>query len=408
MLKLLRQLSSRSLLLQTIRTLEQEQLELNRRHEAIEKSCLEQKAYLREAFHELRNGVHVIAGNSALLSKWTDGSQLPVQAVRLARNIREASRNMLHFLEAGLQLAQPEGAYQPQWETLQIRPWLEKTTSAYHYHAAEKQLRIQCNMPQSFPAFIEMDIMLLRQIVCNLLHNAIKFSPCGNRIRIDCFEGSHEWTMIFINKAPAISKEQVQHIFEPFYTLGHPESNTGLGLTITRKYVEMLGGTIKATCINDQFLIWLRLPMKIAGSQPEPLLMLKRPEHIPIIHSSRKVMVIEDNPMSQRLICNYLHEVGLRQIAVVAHAKDALRLARQLKPDLVFMDVHLPDQNGIETMQSLRAILKDVPLIAMTGDENLSDNAPLLQAGANEYILKPFELHQIAGIVQKYLDFAAN
>jgi DNA-binding response OmpR family regulator len=72
------------------------------------------------------------------------------------------------------------------------------------------------------------------------------------------------------------------------------------------------------------------------------------------------------------------------------------------------MDVHLPDQNGVETMQSLRAILKDVPLIAMTGDENLSDNAPLLKAGASEYILKPFELHQVAGIVQKYLDFAAN
>lgn len=408
MLKLLRQLSSRSLLLQTIRTLEQEQLELNRRHEAIEKSFLEQKAYLREAFHELRNGVHVIAGNSALLSKWIDGSQLPLQAARLARNIREASSNMLHFLDAGLQLAQPEGAYQPQWETLQIRPWLEKVTGAYHYHAAEKQLRIQCNMPESFPAFIEMDIMLLRQIICNLLHNAIKFSPCGNRIRIDCFEGGHEWTMVLINKAPAISKEQVKHIFEPFYTLGHPESNTGLGLTITRKYVEMLGGTIKATCVKDQFLVWLRLPMKIAGSQPEPLIMLKRPEHIPIIHSSRKVMVIEDNPMSQRLICNYLHEVGLRQIAVVAYAKDALRLAKQLKPDLVFMDVQLPDQDGVETMQSLRDILKDVPLIAMTGDKNFSDNAPLLQAGANEYILKPFELHQIAGIVQKYLDFAAN
>jgi CheY-like chemotaxis protein len=408
MLKLLRQLGSRSLLLQTIRTLEQEQLELNRRHEAIEKSCLEQKAWLREAFHELRNGIHVIAGNSALLSKCTDGVQLPLQAIRLARNIREASRNMMHFLDAGLQLAKPEGAYQPQWETLQIRPWLEKLIGAYHYHAGEKQLRVQCNMAQSFPAFIEMDIMLLRQIICNLLHNAIKFSPSGNRIRIDCFEGVHEWTMVFINKAPAISKEELKNIFEPFYTLGHAESNTGLGLTITRKYVEMLGGTIKATCVKDQFLVWLRLPMKIASGQPAHPLVLKRPEHIPIIHSARKVMVIEDNPMSQRLICNYLHEVGLRQIAVVAHAKEALRLARQLKPDLVFMDVHLPDQNGVETMQSLRAILKDVPLIAMTGDENLSDNAPLLKAGASEYILKPFELHQVAGIVQKYLDFAAN
>lgn len=408
MLKLLRQLTSRNLLLQTIRTLEQEQLELTRRHEAIEKSCLEQKACLREAFHELRNGIHVIAGNSALLSKYTDGAQLPVQAIRLARNIREASCNMMHFLDAGLQLAKPEGAYQPQSEILEIRPWLEKVTGAYHYHAGEKQLKVQCNMPQSFPAFIEIDVMLLRQIVCNLLHNAIKFSPAGNRIRIDCLEGSHEWTMVFINKAPAIGKEQLKHIFDPFYTLGHPESNTGLGLTITRKYVDMLGGTIKAMCIKDQFLVWLRLPMKAVISRPAQPLGLKRPAHIPIIYSARKVLVIEDNPLSQRLICNYLHEVGLRQVAVVAHAAEALLLARKLKPDLVFMDVHLPDQSGVETMQSLRALLKDTPLIAMTGDKDLSGNAPLLQAGASEYILKPFELHQIAGIVQKYLDFAAN
>src|ERR1044072_4840765 len=93
MLKLLRQLGSRNLLLQTIQTLEQEQLELNRRHEAIEKTYLEQKACLREAFHELRNGIHVIAGNSALLTKWTDNGQQPERAIRLARNIREASRN---------------------------------------------------------------------------------------------------------------------------------------------------------------------------------------------------------------------------------------------------------------------------------------------------------------------------
>lgn len=396
--------------MQTISTLEQEQLELTRRHEAIEKSCLEQKAYLREAFHELRNGIHVIAGNSSLLSKYTDSTQLPLQALRLARSIREASRNMMQFLDAGLQLAKPEGAYQPQWEILEIRPWLEKVISAYHYHASEKELSIRCNMAQSFPAFIEMDVMLLRQIVCNLLHNAIKFSPSGNRVRIDCFEGTHEWTMVFINKAPAISKEQLKHIFEPFYTLGHAESNTGLGLNITRKYVDMLGGTIKAVCIKDQFLVWLRLPMKAATGQPAPAPVpeLKSPAHIPVIHSARKVLVIEDNPLSQRLICNYLHEVGLRQIAVVAHAGEALRLARQLKPDLVFMDVHLPDQSGVETMQSLRALLKDTPLIAMTGDKDLSGNAPLLQAGASEYMLKPFELHQIAGIVQKYLDFAAN
>ena len=408
MLKLLRQLGSRNLLLQTIQTLEQEQLELNRRHEAIEKTCLEQKACLREAFHELRNGIHVIAGNSALLTKWTDSGQQPERAIRLARNIREASRNMIHFLDAALQLAKQEGDYQPQWEMLEIRPWLEKVIGAYHYHAAEKQLKIQCNMAQSFPAFIEMDIMLLRQVVSNLLHNAIKFSPSGNRIRIDCFEGSHEWTMVLINKAPAISKEQLKHIFEPFYTLGHPESNTGLGLTITRKYVDMLGGTIKAACIKDQFMVWLRLPMKVSSGEPARPLVLKRPEHIPVIHSARKVLVIEDNPLSQRLICNYLHEVGLRQIAVVTHAADALRLARQLKPDLVFMDVHLPDQDGVETMQSLRALLKDTPLIAMTGDKDLSGNAPLLQAGASEYMLKPFALHEIAGIVQKYLDFAAN
>lgn len=393
--------------MQTIRNLEEERRALHRRNEAIEKTCLEQKACLREAFHELRNGVHVIAGNSALLTKWTDDVQLPVQVARLARNLREASRNMMHFLDAGLLLAKTEGDYQPQWEMLEIRPWLEKVMGAYHYHAAEKQLKVQCNMPPGFPAFIAMDVMLLRQIVSNLLHNAIKFSPSGNRIRIDCFEGAREWTMVIVNKAPAISKEQLKHIFEPFYTLGHPESNTGLGLTITRKYVNMLGGMVKAACIKDQFMVWLRLPMKTSMPAAAPL-GLQQAVQVPVPHSRRKVLVIEDNPLSQRLICNYLHELGLRQVAVVTHAADALRLARQLEPDLVFMDVHLPDQDGVATMQSLRTLLKDTPLIAMTGARDLSGNAPLLQAGASEYMLKPFELQQVAGIVQKYLDFAAN
>lgn len=406
MLKLLRQLGSKTLLSQIFKPFQEENTRDIHGHDAMEKSYLEQKAYLREAFHELRNSVHVISGNSDLLAKWTDGVQLPLQAVRVARNIREASRNMLQFLDAGMELAKPDGAYQRKWESLHIRPWLQKVIATHQHHVEEKRLSVQCNIPESFPAYIQMDILLFRQIVSNLLQNAIRFSPSGNRIRIDCFEGSHEWTMVFINKAIPIDKSKIKYIFEPFHTLDHPESNTGLGLTITRKYVEMLGGCIKAASIKDQFVIWMRLPMRIVTGQPLQPHALKRPEHIPVVYSSRKVLVIEDNPLSQRLICNYLYEIGLYQIAVTAHAKEALLLAKQLKPDLVFMDVNLPDQGGVETVKALKAMLKDTPIIAMTGHEKLSDNAPLLQAGASEYLLKPFELHQVAGIVQKYLNFA--
>jgi CheY-like chemotaxis protein len=408
MLKLLRQLSSRNLLLQTIKTLEQEQLELNRRNEAIQLTCLEQKAYLREAFHELRNGIHVIAGNSALLAKRTDGRQLPLQAMRLARNIREASHNMLHFLDAGLQFAKPEGTYEPDWQPLELRTWLERITGAYQYHADEKQLEIRCNIPDSFPAFIEMDALLFRQIVCNALHNAIKFSPSGSRVVIDCLEGSKEWSMVFINKSAHFEREQLKQIFEPFNTLGHAESSTGLGLSITRKYVEMLGGSIKASYWEDHFFLVALLPMRVSAGQPAHPPLLKDANNIPVVHTACRVLVIEDNPLSRRLICNYLHEIGLRQIAVTPYGKEGVLLAGQLVPHLVFIDAHLPDQDSAETVKTLRKVLEDdTPIIAMTADNMLSDNAPLLKAGASEYMLKPFELHQIAGIVQKYLDFAS-
>lgn len=408
MLKLLRHLSSRNLLLQTIKTLEQEQLELSRRNEAIQLSCLEQKAYLREAFHELRNGIHVIAGNSALLARRADGRQLPLQAMRLARNIHEASNNMLYFLDAGLQLAKPEGVYQPHWKPLEIRPWLVRTISAYKYHADEKQLEIRCNIADSFPEFIEMDELLFRQIFCNALHNAIKFSPSGGRIIIDCLEGNKEWTLVFVNKSPHYERGQLKQIFEPFNTLGHAESNTGLGLSITRKYVEMLGGSIKASYLHDRFFLVALLPMRASTGEPAHRTLLKHPEDIPIVHTACQVLVIEDNPLSRRLLSNYLHEIGLRQIAVTPYGGEGVLLAKQLAPHLVFIDAHLPDQNSAETVKALRNTLEEgTPIIAITGDNMLSDNAPLLAAGASEYMLKPFELHQVAGVVQKYLDFAS-
>lgn len=407
MLKILRQLSSRRSLLQTIKNMEQEQLVLTRRNYDIEKICHEQQAYLREAFHEIRNGIHVITGNSDLLAKWTDGCQISLEAMRLARNIREASHSMAHFLNAGMELVKPEGEYEKRWDTLEVRPWIHRIISQYQHHAEARDVSLHCNIGDGFPEYIQMDKMLLRQVITNLLHNAIKFSMAGSRVRIDCFEGLHEWTMVFSNKSIGIGADKLKRIFEPFYTLEHPESQTGLGLSITRKYVQLLEGQIKATCIKDQFVIWLRLPMRIVSGQPSHPLIFKGPERIPVIHSSRKVLVIEDNPLSQRLICNFLHEVGLRQIIVTARAKEGQQIARHLKPDLIFMDVNLPDQSGMETLQALKATLKDTPVIVMTGDRRLSDNAPLLQAGASEYILKPFELKQIAGIVRKYLDFAA-
>jgi CheY-like chemotaxis protein/two-component sensor histidine kinase len=406
MLKILRQLGSHRTLLQTIKTMEEENRELNRRHDAIEKVCLEQKVYIREAFHELRNSIHIITGNSELLTNETEGCQLSLQSVRLADHIREASHNILHFLDAGLALAKPDAGAQRRWEPLHIRQWLQKMTSLYHHQAHMRQLKIQCEVAESFPACIQMDMLLLRQIVGNLLHNAIRFSLPGTGIRIDCYEGEAEWTMVCANKSAAVDSEKLKDVFQPFHTMGHPESNTGLGLSIARRYVELLGGSIQASCIKDKFIVWLRLPLRIVSGAEAPPLVIERPRPKLVIHNTRKVLVIEDNPLSQRLTCNFLKEMGLRHIITACRAEEGLLLARQFRPELVLMDLHLPDQEGIKTLQSLKAMLKNTPVIVMSGTCDPADNAPLLQAGASEYLLKPFSLQQVARIVQQYLDMA--
>lgn len=397
----------RKVLIRQILDLEQAQHELIVKNRIIGRKFEEQKLYLSEAFHEIRNALHVITGNIDLLTRETERYQLPDTSNTLVGSIAKVSQQLLEFLNAGIELAKADAdiSYQCKEEVVNIREWLQKVLSIHSGMIEAKEISTLCKVADDFPHHILTDPLLLGQIAGNLLSNAIRFGPAKSQIRIVCFENVNRWTLVISNESVIIDPDQLKQIFQPFHTLRHPESRTGLGLTITRKYVQLMKGTIKATCVGSRFLVWVNLPLAVPTLTPQEAFI--RPTlDFPFLYTAKKILVIEDNVACQQLLRRFLTALGLHVIVTADNARDGMARAREMKPDLIFLDQYLPDENGMAILPLLRSEMKGTPVILMSG-EGSPESEQSIQAGASEYILKPFGLSRLAFIVKKYLEEAA-
>jgi CheY-like chemotaxis protein len=280
--------------------------------------------------------------------------------------------------------------------------------------AVEKGLRFALEHDPDLPRFVAVDAGKLRQVLLNLLGNAIKYTDSGGvklRARLASLHGSEKANVRFEveDSGPGISQEDCQRIFSPFVQLGNQapaQAGTGLGLAICKQYVELMGGQIGVASKPDKgSVFYFEIPVSILPSVAErdevkPRRILGLAEGQP----GYRLLIVEDQPENRLLLRRLLDPLGF-ELREAANGLEAVALFEQWHPDLIWMDIRMPVMDGLEAVRRIRATKAgaDAKIIALTAHALEEEREPIVAAGCDDLVRKPFREQDIFEALARHL-----
>jgi CheY-like chemotaxis protein len=273
--------------------------------------------------------------------------------------------------------------------------------------AEQKALALTCTIPDEVPEAIEVDEKRLRQVLLNLLGNAVKFTSEGRvALIVSLLEAGKDSALLRFevqDSGPGMSPEEMERIFRPFEQAGsveRREAGTGLGLPISRQLVRLMGADIQLQSRVGQgssFWFEIRVPVVELGEQEEAIDV----SHVTGYAGPRRsVLVVDDGEENRNLLCAMLDQLGF-ECREAADGLEALQKAQQSKPDLILMDLKMPGMDGYEATRTLRLIepLKQVPVIVISANIAEDAIAQCLAAGANGFVSKPVDQAELLRVM---------
>jgi signal transduction histidine kinase/ActR/RegA family two-component response regulator len=257
---------------------------------------------------------------------------------------------------------------------------------------------------------VEGDPVRLEQVVCNLLHNAVKYTPRGGSISVTAQEEDGQAVVRVRDTGLGITRDMLGKIFEPFTQVEssrkRSEGGLGLGLPLVRSLVELHGGTVEASSagrgLGSEFVV--RLPLHPLGATAAASAPMEKPGDIPPAAESARlrILVVEDNHDGRESLRDLLELWG-HEVETAANGPDGVEAALNSLPDVALIDIGLPGLDGNEVAQRIRAALDGdtMALIAMTGYGQPEDRRRALQAGFDAYLVKPVDPDELARTLQE-------
>jgi two-component system capsular synthesis sensor histidine kinase RcsC len=289
-------------------------------------------------------------------------------------------------------------------------------------HAQDKGLELQVRLDDRLPADIMSDPGRLRQVLHNLVGNAIKFTEQGrvsiSVLVVDVTEEDASLKLVVSDTGPGIPPSELDLIFEPFHrgaaTLD--SGGTGLGLSITRELVRRLGGDLSVESTvgkGSAFQVRMKVPLPQAftGASPtEQGPVEKLNKSTGQSRFSAHVLVAEDDPVNQMVALTMLQHLGCT-VTTVRDGEEALRRINTEPFDLVLMDCRMPNLDGLKTTQRLRQLpppLSSTPVVALSANAGTEEKARCLQAGMNDYLAKPLNLEDLQNALWRWAPQGAD
>ena len=377
------------------------QQSLETQRELTRKALAGQKAksdFLATMSHELRTPMNGVIGYADLLARSTDlrgpNREYADILVQSAQSLLRILDDILDFsgLEAG-SLKIENGVFSPRRLINDVQLLLAPA-------ANRKNLEIEVNISQGIPSAMVGDAGRIRQVLLNLVGNAVKFTETGSvTISLDPTEGGREWKFQVRDTGPGLSPHQHEAIFEPFVQADSSSSRrhggTGLGLAISKKLVELMGGSLSVeSALGEGCTFTLMLPLKtISGPSRQEIVaeMLEDEEF-----ASRyplKILVVEDDPVNLKLILTLLRKLGYDPLAA-SNGVEGVAKFREYHPQCILMDIQMPEMDGIEATKAIRGIeaateSRRVFIAALTANTNESDRQRCFDAGMSSHLNKP-------------------
>lgn len=354
--------------------------------------------FLAMLSHELRNPLAAIASNIDL---WhTRGITDPV----LLRGLDVAHRQVLHMTRLLNDLLDTarilRGTIELKRETLDFKSLITQVTDAYRTRVAVLGQELVLSMPdvpESIGLFGDRD--RLEQVLDNLLSNAHKFTPEGGRIRMHAEVVGNEVIVRVADDGIGLTSEFAPHVFEPFAQGRRGGERTrgglGLGLWLVRHLVELHGGSVNATSqgpgLGSEFTV--RLPLAVPPSGRETPSKEDPPPSLVGAGQQRRVVIVDDNVDGAEMLTAVLQAEG-HETRTAHDGKSALRLVQSYQPDVVLLDIGLPDMDGYEVARLLRKEqeLRHVRLVALTGYAQEGDKRLSREAGFDYHMVKPVDM----------------
>ena len=371
--------------------------------------------FLANVSHELRTPLSSILGYSEILLEGIYGpvNEKQKQAMEV---IQGSGQHLLGLINDILDVSKIEsGKFELQLEDTPVEFVCQSSLVFIKQLALKKSITVEYSQPSSVP-MIHADPRRLKQVLVNLLNNAVKFTPEHGKVRLEvqADQNTDQIQFSITDTGIGISPEDLMKLFKPFIqvdsALSRQYEGTGLGLSLAKKLVEMHGGSIgvesapgKGSCFH--FCI------PIGSVHTADPASLKTPGHnqpngAPARPNGdlKRILLVEDNAANRVAISEYLGE-NKYKVMIAMDGLEALQRTQEQKPDLILMDIQLPGMDGMETIKRLRATPEfvSVPIIAVTALAMPGDRELCLEAGANAYLTKPLSLKKLVELMETML-----
>ncbi len=394
---------------------------LRRATEAAEAASIAKSQFLANMSHEVRTPAAAVVGYANML---LDPNLPPEKGQRAIEAIHRNGSHLLSVLNDILDLSKVESGqlelmpvpYAPSQLMREVDAMLRGT-------AEDRGIGLAIQPDGDLPATVLIDPTAVRQVLVNLLGNAIKFSEAGQQVRLRV--GARPPTaavpgalrLVVEDQGIGISPDEIQRMFLPFHQADNTPSRryggTGLGLSIAHRLVEAMHGTIavdSALGRGSRFTVELPLslptgPQAPAWLAPAQVAVATTPEPAGVGPRTLagRLLLVEDNEDNRRVLLYQLRRLDLHDVAVAVDGRDGVDAARRLRPDVILMDMQMPELDGYEATRELRSTGYRAPIVALTAHSMSGDRAKCLGAGCDEYLTKPVDVDRLALILKQFL-----
>ncbi len=376
---------------------------LQAREEA-ERASQAKSEFLSRMSHELRTPLNSILGFGQVLEM----EQLTPEQRESVGYILKAGQHLLSLIDEILDIARIEaGRLRLSLEPVPVKQVLDEARSLIRPLAAERNIRLQIHALANPDLYVLADRQRLKQVLLNLLANAVKYNREEGSVTLWCEEAPGDRLRFKVSDTgPGIPPEKLGQLFTPFERLGVEPAieGTGLGLALSKGLAEAMGGTIGVESVVGQgSIFWVELA---EAGNPEPTIE-RAAEALPVSASAAgsTVLYVEDNLSNLRLIEHVLaRRSGVRLLSAL-QGRLGLDLAREHRPSLILLDLHLPDVPGEEVLRRLQADprTREIPVVVISADASPGQIQRLRAAGARDYLTKPIDVRAFLRLLDETL-----
>ena len=398
-------------------------------YQSAEEANKAKSVFLNSMSHDIRTPMNGILGMTQIAMNHLED---PKRVLDCLRKIDDSSRHLLGLINEVLDMSKIEsGSTVLRKEPLCLTKTMEIVDGVCRPSSMEKHQSFVMDIEGICDDYVIADPVRLRQILINLISNAVKYTPENGQVLVKVSQESHlvkgeaRYTFVVEDNGIGMSEKFLEKLFEPFSrednSMTDATQGTGLGLSIAQSIINQMGGTIEVTsCQGKGTTFVVQLDLELADKE-------KRKEEQAAAHKEKRsrakdksflkghrIMLVEDNELNREIAYELLSEQGLI-VDAVENGREALELLKQQPEnvyELIFMEIQMPVMNGYEATRSIRAgessYWKKLPIIAMTANVFQEDERKAAECGMNGYVTKPVDMEIIYSVLEKWLSGIYN